>query len=481
MRRTFAASTIAFTSLVACGSDGNDLATDSTPPVVITTSIADQSNGVSEHPSVTLSLSEEIDPASAVDGRIRLIAQRVTGDPSRVLGRHPVSIDVDASGTQIEVRPLGALEPDTQYRLEVSGLEDLAGNASEPFALTVHTSARLIALEEELYSGVIDNYRKADFDGGQMQYITTYTGAGEDTQWKTSDDFISGYYAPMVMDGARFNLTINSPGNDGLWWNSDDLPIYASKQWDYDGALRTAIYIDPGINGIWFDDDDEGGQATQRLFDERGLSTRHLEYDEGADGIPFTADDQITRDVEYVHDDDYVLGSFEAQSAGVDGVFGTEDDLGIAMVRRYDDAGQLVREEFYNEVARGGFPDYPADALYKLRVSSYDGLQLRRLVRYNSLTAAGDDGILGTDDDVPSNYTMYEHDADDRIVREISYGLGADELIDSADDVILRYTDYSYTGSGAPLTVLEYPAAGADGVFFTSDDELRTRIEYLPQ
>ncbi len=105
---------------------------ENVPPVVLGVLPATGSVDVALSTEVVFSLSEPVDPATATGEAIS-----VSRNGAKVLGQISVSTD----GRLVVFDPVTALQPDSDYLVEVNGsLEDPAGNGTVPFTSTFDTT-----------------------------------------------------------------------------------------------------------------------------------------------------------------------------------------------------------------------------------------------------------------------------------------------------------------------------------------------------
>ena len=98
---------------------------------------------------------------------------------------------------------------------------------------------------------------------------------------------------------------------------------------------------------------------------------------------------------------------------------------------------------------------------------------------------AGADSVLDTTDDVVTAYSAYEFSVvgnKTMLLRGITYSAsGVDGIWFTSDDVISTYTDYEIlTLNNGPVsqTSAIYANAGGDGIWFTADDVATARYQY---
>jgi hypothetical protein len=82
----------------------------------------------------------------------------------------------------------------------------------------------------------------------------------------------------------------------------------------------------------------------------------------------------------------------------------------------------------------------------------------------------GDDGMLGTSDDLPAQSIFYKYDSTNKLTeRALMFGPGADNVYGTADDSFYNYTKATYNGESIERYVT-YNAPGSDTNWRTGDD-----------
>lgn len=302
----------------------------------------------------------------------------------------------------------------------------------------------------------------------------------------------------------RQRATLVDKGPDATWFTADDeVGLGATRTYTPDSQLESETrYVDAGANGVWLDADDtpaekqvyvyddagnlareafyEGNGSVKQydayLYDEARHITRSTLYDgPGRDGIWFTEDDSPVGSHFLVWDDDLLLRT-DVVVAGSDGRIGTGDDVvKDSTVRTYDADGNVLEERWLTAEGPDGEWLTSDDTVKEL--SSWErseGAEGRHVlgVTYDS---PGPDGAWRTADDTAAFATLYELDAQNRLVLVANFtgpqARGPDEVYGTNDDTSIRkYTTTTYDEAGREAASVEYRGAGGDGLWWTADD-----------
>lgn len=239
---------------------------------------------------------------------------------------------------------------------------------------------------------------------------------GADGEANTSDDFIKAYTVyPSGQTGVAYSF--NHPGADNMWFSEDDVAgehnlgdvVYFPNGalLEYEGASEGAVLIIPCLRV-------------------------------GADGAPFTADDQPGCSLGYqiaVIDGQGNRGEvITYNNAGTDGLWFTADDrVKNYTLLTYNGTGVGIATVVYN-----------GDGADNIWFNSDDDVQLHTLTK------------LG--DDFKPRYTATYN------------GRGTDNTWFSADDVVQAWTYYGYDANGNNILVATHTNKGGDAIWFTADD-----------
>jgi hypothetical protein len=176
----------------------------------------------------------------------------------------------------------------------------------------------------------------------------------------------------------------------------------------------------------------------------------------GADGILGTSDDPvIARGVSDLSKGNYVGSGFHYASPGTDGVWGTQDDVVdfATSLRDHGTSFDVVTSDAPGPDAKWGTADDHASA-WKLGV--WAGGRVSEL----KTMLPGQDGVLGTPDDVPTSRSQfgYGDGVKEARLHESFFDLPSNTFV-WAD---FLWNDWGFTTKGA----------GVDGVLGTKDDDL---------
>ncbi len=170
----------------------------------------------------------------------------------------------------------------------------------------------------------------------------------------------------------------------------------------------------------------------------------------------------------YQLDDRGVLLGFDRFQVGPSGVFPSPTDVQVA--RRADTRladGRLDLHEYFDSAGLDGEFGTADDVLDRVfDVELADSVETRTNVR------VGADGVLGTSDDTTLVREQVTFDAQGRLLNGIaSNGAGTDGQWFTADDVSLFFFDVARDPGDGQITEIRYFAgAGPDQVLFTPDD-----------
>lgn len=386
--------------------------------------------------TVKLRYSGQLDASSVNEANVLLFAPNAT-EP------RPATVAYDDATHTITLTPTAPLETNTVYRVATNSLTDARGEPLADVAASFTT----------LYDTIIEAVGY-DSTGSQIVSLVTIPqdadgriarrttmAKGPDGAFKTADDVPSSFIAWSYPTGGPRTVSYKGAGADGEWFTGDDvISTYTAYDRAAIGRERTVTYSSPGPNTIWLDDDDVPTSLLERIYDERGASSLQTSFSgPGADGLPFTGDDVISRRVVATTTP---KGSrrITYSGAGPDGIWGNSDDV----VAGYDD----------NELDPSG----------------------RTLVIW--VMAAGPDATWLTADDTVSLAYEYGYDAKGLYVSaRTSTGPGPDGEWLTGDDVVTSYSEIVNDANGAP-TVMKGFGPGADGKYGTADDPVISLNRY---
>ncbi|MFK8052450.1 MAG: Ig-like domain-containing protein [Woeseiaceae bacterium] len=167
--------------------------------------------------------------------------------------------------------------------------------------------------------------------------LIEYDGAGDDGDWYTADDQIRNYqFSPFDSQGRQTGfLRGSNAGVDGIWFNSDDEIRTPINRFSYDDSdptqtvLTITDYNELGADGLPLTADDVISRIRiQRLLEKNLRLEEDLFSSAGADGVWQTSDDEQTRYTMFDRDEDLnLLREASFGSPGPDGVYRTPDDV----------------------------------------------------------------------------------------------------------------------------------------------------------
>ena len=428
---------------------------------------------------------------AVVDSSTVKVYPGATGDQNDPyeFGRDNDHYDWSVDGIGVSVR-VGedriAGTEDDNYDFEINGEtvvvfageDGIPGNEDDWYEINAYGAddeLEKVFCGEDGVLGTADDYYIKDVNGdGEDEQVF----AGEDKQFNTADD---NYFTEVGGE------TVNVVSNDETIGNAGD-----SYQFEVGGEDTQVFVGEDGIAAGDADDDyylatvtdknDEEVEVQVFIGEDKtpGTADDHYSLDadadddaeecfNGEDGIPGTADDFYEEDVNGDGEDEQVFaGEDEAFDtaddfyedeidgtdidvfAGEDAHIGSADDTYAWTVPTED--GEEEIDARVGEDLQAGTPDDEYDAT----VPVGDGEEADVII------FAGDDGILGTDDD------WYALDAD---------GDGEDEEVNVGEDCIPGTADDNYikdvNGDGEDEQVF----AGEDKTFDTSDDHYFDDIE----
>jgi hypothetical protein len=121
-------------------------------------------------------------------------------------------------------------------------------------------------------------------------------GAGADQIRFTQDDVPLGWWWSRAAE-LRGSSHVG-PGRDGIWVSDDD-PITGWEWFDYTyvgSTFYNGLFSAAGPDGLWYTGDDVWSGYYTRELDATGAEVKRVRWNLGADGAPFTADDEVGQD-----------------------------------------------------------------------------------------------------------------------------------------------------------------------------------------
>lgn len=288
---------------------------------------------------------------------------------------------------------------------------------------------------------------------------TYYNAAGGDSTWFTGDDMISSY------EITKYNMMTN-------------------------GRLQYIITAASGSDSTWYTWDDEIVGYNEYTYDAKGNNTGLTTYTKnGIDNLPFTADDGIGNDGNWLYleevpysstqsiynADKKVIKRWNITGPGTDNTWFTNDDIlpGGYTVYSYNINGKLGLEEIYSIGVNNSWFDGD-DVLESHITHQYDGsgrkskqshytnsvLQFYYLYTYGANNRVSKISLY-SDIDVLLSYDLYTYDAKNRVYEFSSH---------TNLDTVTYKARYSYNSANQKTRSLSSTHPGADSIFFTDDD-----------
>jgi hypothetical protein len=244
----------------------------------------------------------------------------------------------------------------------------------------------------------------------QLTITRRYSDPGEDGQWFTADDVMSGYETRDYKDYYTDNIAkfFNKPGTDGIWFTEDDTPdTWWWVRFEFGGSNQNG----PGADGIWLTEDDT--IVRWEKWDTFDPSIAILYNNPGTDGEWFTDDDIVCGYYKKQYDaNNNEIKRIYYDGPGPDGIWYNNDD-------------QIGQEWFGSYVVW----EYEGD---NNRWGSWN-----RQISYNG---PGKDLVWFTADDDIRSYSIHEFgDGNKFFTREIIYVVGDDGIMSTADDYVVGY------------------------------------------
>ena len=348
--------------------------------------------------------------------------------------------------------------------------------------------------------------------------------AGADRDILTLDDIpFANNYQVMIIDGESNRgqvVVYDGAGTDGLWFTDDDVVDgYSLVSFDGQGNQVASVYYNgKGLDGVWFTTDDTVFTHTQLALDANYKPTYAVTYNgRGSDSTWFTADDTILSMSYYGYTtNDEILFIATHTNKGNDGIWFTADDTAMAVVELKNAQGFTQISANLTGMGADGKWLSGDETVSYYTYADYDvnGNQTHRADFNSSANGAGADGLWFTSDDQAYGYNVWqrEYDQQGRILLDTRYDVSLASAPAFSNSQVSRYTrtvyDYPSTGKSAALSVYrhnvwadeyqfgpdgepftaddmgaygittangseEYNGAGADGQWFTADDELK--------
>lgn len=298
---------------------------------------------------------------------------------------------------------------------------------------------------------------------------------------------VNGYnaYEYDVATGMRTQrIRYNSPGVDLIWFNGDDSVRDYSVYNALVGTVQTLMirYNGPGADLVWFTEDDDVQRYQTELLAADGTTVGTARYNSpGIDLLWFTADDDIQFAASEMTTADGTQHWFQYLDAGIDMDWSTLEDNTVghfsASIPNVD--GLNTKHIFYIDPGLDLIPFTDDDNTMYHHGYTYNPLNLRtNSVRYNS---SGLDTIWLTADDGISACEENSFNVENVKTQEITTTVGTDNLCFTGDDLITEYDAYVYDDTGHLINRNRFGDAGADTIWFTTDDIVSREYTYTIQ
>jgi hypothetical protein len=229
-------------------------------------------------------------------------------------------------------------------------------------------------------------------------------------------------------------------------------------------ALILSVIFLAGCTAVKPDSASKGPQIQTPLARIKKMMSGAVKYIPSGGTIMLSEDDDIYTYYSYDHDETGKTTQKKCYNVGPDKIEYTADDtLKYHLAYEYDNAGKLTGDVCYNKAG----PD-------NLWFTSDDIETYHSAYEYD-LSGSNVKIVRFTPDKNVFDYTAFETNSAGAIVKDAVYKTkGADGRWFTKDDEIEKYHRFDYDGSGNLLRAMEYHVKqngkGADGVWFTQDD-----------
>lgn len=343
----------------------------------------------------------------------------------------------------------------------------------------------------DIYSGS-HYYEVTEYTPDQSWIRVIDMDFGTDNEANTADDFIKAYTVyPNGQTGVAYSF--NHPGADNMWFSEDDVAgvhtlgdvVYFpdGALLEYEGASEGAVLIIPcldvGADGAPFTADDQPGCSLGyqvAVIDGQGNRGQVITYNNaGTDGLWFTADDRVKN---------YTLLTYNGTGVGIatvvyngDGAdniwFNSDDDVQLHTLTKLGDDFKPRYTATYNGRGTDNTWFSADDVVQAWTYYGYDANGNNILVATH--TNKGSDATWFTaDDSATAIISLKDENGYPIITGEISSGgMGPDGIWLSGDETP-RYSSYTYSehnDAGALTRTVTLQSSGPDGKWFTSDDQ----------
>lgn len=436
----------------ACGGGGEttDDLPDAASGFAIQSSSPEIASNLAPLDDLELTFTEPLAPDS-VDAASGKLYVRSRFNREGVAQTWPAEVAWDAAAETLTIAPILALPPQSEVEVRLDGVASATSGDTLTTTAAYTLRNRVARASQSFFEGAAAQTTATKTDGpladDNDRVVTLYDGPGVDGDWGTADDRIYSTDETVPVDATTAHRYYRAgAGLDGQWETADDVYSVNSNVYTLDA------------NGLRIDE-----------FTANTL---------GADGLPCTADDTITRRERNDRDGEGRLVKFwDFTGPGGDATWGTSDDNAINLTTyQYDADGRLTRQVTYERGADNQI-DTPDDVVFFYKDLAYDARGL--FVSDLQYVGMGDDGTWFTGDDEIGYRTAYTYDVDARLTMQTSYnGPGADAVWESADDEVSNYLAYEPGDKSLHRGRTVYFEAGMDGDWFTADDGIFERVGY---
>lgn len=319
-----------------------------------------------------------------------------------------------------------------RYTAHVDGLSSIGQDEpyelSEGFRIATHLNSQRTIFADGVGTQLYDS----SFDEETSTYTVNVFRAGPDAVLGTDDDF-QAHRSDFIYDSMGDvveTLVRSGAGVDEIFGTEDDDFLYRRvSEYDARGLNRT-YHLFAGPDKRLDTDDDYQDNVLEYSYDDNDDLVQFCGGTSGADQIAFTEDDVFDRCTSYINEPSQKL-VLSYNDAGLDGMFGTEDDVLNTWSRQnLDSNGVLTSVERFS-------------AVEGKRIDSNEGKTGNTVVTYDenglivgSLASAGpgEDRIWGTNDDQSSSRSVRTYDANGFPLTLKSINAGDDQLAQTGDD-----------------------------------------------
>jgi hypothetical protein len=468
-------------------------AMDTRPPMIAGSYPADMGTKVSVLSPISVFFDEPLDPTSVSAATVKLgykplvlpfvLGGAIIFNDGAVSssGLIPVrgTVSYDAASRKISFIPVAPLAYGVEHVLTITAKD----SAGLPFMGTLRFLT-YVNQQTRTYNFFGQNNSPSSWQGfgvdmnGRATKRTGGSQPGSDAVYFTMDDPRNQHVdLAFHADGRVIDERTYSPGTDGLYDTPDDV-LNQCWQYKYDAnklLVEKTYPSAPGPDTMWCTMDDI--MVYNYVFEYNASSPKGYVWytEDGPDNAWRTTDDRCTYYYEYEYDTQGLKTREVLHTCATDGLLRTADDsYAQYYVYQYDANGDVTRYDLFV----GPGPD-------TMWLTSDD--PIGRVVRYQrnadgqiteSIDAygAGPDTMWGTNDD-PGSRTVYTYDAKKLLEETTLSSIGADNMWNTADDVISNYNKYTYDANGNRIDQKQYNFGG-DQIWKNMDDRITVDYDF---